>query len=246
MFERGVERPLGVIPAGTGNNLARGLGIPLDPAAACRVAFESDRTVPLDVVLYRTAEENRDRLIIQSGALGFPAEIALRYDRLRRHRLFRFCARPLGTYVYRVLALSGLIAQAWRERRGRPPLRVRCEVDGEVIEENVLAVFIGNEKSLGGNFQPCPLANTVDGLVDICIVRADVGQSYLSLLAQVKNGTHLALEDSVVYRQSARPVEFRLSRAAPLLADGDLWARGDHYRLEVVPRRFQIVSKGEK
>jgi diacylglycerol kinase family enzyme len=127
-------------------------------------------------------------LVIQTAALGFPAEIAARYAALRRHSVFRYLAQPAGLYVYRVLAFLGLAAQKRREKRGKNLLRVTCTVAGERLEETVFAIFIGNERSLGGNFHPCPLAVMDDRKMDLCFVRAGTGLSGLALFRAIIRG----------------------------------------------------------
>jgi diacylglycerol kinase (ATP) len=239
--ERGLNVPLAVVPAGTGNNLARGLGIALKTPDACRVALRSQRLRSVDAVLYRARGESGARLMVQTAALGFPADIAGLYDRLRRHAILRFLFRPLGTQVYRLLAIPGLVYQKYLERRGKGLLEVRCRLPDEMLEETVFAVFLGNERSLGGNFDTCPRAQLDDGLLDICMVRAGTGERYLRVFRRAARGTHLELERTVLYRQSPGPVEIRLSEPRPMLVDGDLWVRSDEYRLEVLPRRFQVT-----
>ena len=118
---------------------------------------------------------------------------------------------------------------------------MRCTLPGEVIEEDVLAIFVGNEKSLGGDFVPCPNARIDDGKLDICLVRAAPSESYLRLFAKVSRGEHVALTDSVVYRQSEGPVTLELSRKSPFLADGDLWLSSERYELTVAPEQLELL-----
>jgi diacylglycerol kinase (ATP) len=240
LIERGASAPIAIVPAGTGNNLARGLGIPLRTGPALDLALGGARAAPLDAIAYRGGGD-RERLIVQTSALGFPAEIASRYDELRRHLLFRCLAAPAGPYVYRALALLGLRDQKRRERRG-DVLGIRCAMPDEAIEKKVFAVFIGNERSLGGNFIPCPRAEVDDGKLDLCLVRAGTGASYLDLFRRIARGDHLALERTVIYRRTAGPVEIQLSRPSPLLADGDLWVTSDRYELRVLARRLQVIT----
>jgi diacylglycerol kinase family enzyme len=173
--------------------------------------------------------------------MGFPAEIASLYDGLRKRRAFRWLLRPTGPYAYRIIAFLGLAWQKCLEKRGRNLLEVRLSLPGETIEETVFAVFIGNERSLGGNFIPCPLAEPDDGLLDVCLVRAGTGTSYLRLFSKIVRGCHTDLEQVVLYRQSAGPLELRLSSPTPFLVDGDLWVRSAMYRVEVLPQELQVV-----
>ena len=243
---RGGRCPLAVIPAGTGNNLARGFGIPLKLEEALKIALHGREIRPLDGVLYRTGSARAGaggdkRLMVQIAALGFPADMAGIYDRLRRNAAFRLLAAPAGTYVYRIIGLAGLMARRRLEKTGKHVLQVRLQLPGELMEEPALALLLCNEKSLGGNFFPCPLARVNDGLLDICLIRAGTGMGHLELFRRIAKGTHLPLEAAVVYRQTRGPVEVELSAPAPLLVDGDLWVKSSRYRFEVLPGRFQVV-----
>jgi diacylglycerol kinase (ATP) len=242
LLDREASSTLAIVPAGTGNNLARGLAIPLDLERALELALSGTSASSLDGILYHAEGQNHPKVIIQTSALGFPADIAARYDALRRRSFFRHLFVPTGPYVYRLLALLGLFAQKRREKRGENLLHVRCMLPGEEIRETVFAVFLGNERSLGGNFIPCPRARVDDGAIDLCMVRAGTGEAYLKLFRQIVRGEHLALEKSVIYRQTRGPLEIELSAPSALLADGDLWVKSRKYRFEVLPGRFQVVT----
>ena len=243
---RGESCPLAVIPAGTGNNLARGFGIPLKLEEALKIALHGREIRPLDAVLYhagsaRAGAGGGKRLMVQIAALGFPADMAGVYDRLRRNAAFRFLAAPAGTHVYRIIGLAGLIARRRLEKTGKDVLHVRLDLPDEHIEEPALALLFCNAKSLGGNFFPGPLARVDDGLLDICLIRAGTGMGHLKLFRRVAKGTHLSLEAAVIYRQTRGPVDVELSAPGRLLADGDLRVESSRYRFEVLPGRFEVV-----
>ncbi|MEM7166404.1 MAG: diacylglycerol kinase family protein [Planctomycetota bacterium] len=235
---------LGIVPAGTGNNLARGLGIPLDPEVAFRAAVMNQTTRLVDTVVVRADDDEREHLMLQSGALGFPAQVAHRYDALRKNRLLRAAFVPAGPYIYRILSGAGLASHAWRRSpRGRAQT-TKITVDGNSYEEDCFALFLGNERSLGGNFIPCPQAVLDDGLVDICVVRELPVRRYPSLFRKVARGTHVELTDEVLYLQG-KSVTITLPQASPLLIDGDLLASTASYTLHVLPRTIALVSAQE-
>lgn len=241
MLERGLDAPLGIVPAGTGNNLARGLAIPLEPAQAFRRALLGTRTRPLDGCVIRDGRGPAMSVMVQSACLGFPAAMAARYEALRGHAILRPFLSLFGPYVYRLLAALGLEGQKRKEKRGEDLLEARCLFPHEELYETVLAVFLGNERSLGGNFHPCPIAQVDDGLLDVCLVRSGTGTNYWELFREVVRGEHLRLDKVVLYRQFSGTLEIELSTPAPILVDGDIRFTSDRFRIEVLPARFQVI-----
>src|SRR6266545_2249579 len=90
LLNSGLAADLAIVPGGTGNNLAAGLGIPRDRAQTMEIAVRGGRKRRIDALRYRPREDPAlpggdlpSRFIIQAGAWGFPAEIAGRYAALR-------------------------------------------------------------------------------------------------------------------------------------------------------------------
>lgn len=238
---------LAIVPAGTGNNLARDFGLPLDPTAAFDLAVDAtpESARPTDLLAFDDLgkPESARRYALQSGALGFPAQVAARYDRLRESRLFRTVTTPLGQYVYRLLAGVELVGQAFRQWRGRGAVGTRITFDEATIEAECVALFLHNERSLGGNFFPCPDADPADGHIDLCWLTVGPVRRYPRLFGAVCRGRHVGRFDEVANARSAGPIEIERTEPEPLFIDGDLPLNTRHLRVTLLPNHLSIIRK---
>lgn len=212
------------------------MGLPSSVPEAVDLALTGSEVRPLDAIRIAVGED--DMLMIQSAAFGLPAEVARRYDRWRQSLCFRLVGRVLGKQIYRLLALAGLRREKRRAHQGG--LRLRVEFAGEQISANALALFIGNEATLGGDFVPCPQARTDDGKLDFCLVSHDAETDYLDLFRDVARGEHLN-RDMVSYRQGSSPLRLEFESAASIMVDGDVWRSAAVFEFEVLAGRFSVV-----
>lgn len=168
--------PLGLVPAGTGNDLAVQLGSPEDPLAAAdalAAALRTGRTRPVD--LARMAAPGRpDRWYGAVLAAGFDAIVNERANAMRW---------PRGPRRYDVAVLLELI----RLR----PRRYALRLDGEPTELDAVLVAVGNTASYGGGMRICPAADPTDGLLDV-VVAGPVSRTTLTRIKpRVYEGTHV-------------------------------------------------------
>ncbi len=242
LWRNRLQAPFAIIPAGTGNNLAKGLGIPLKTEPALQLALYGRKVRHLDAGVVTDLRSGWNTVIVQSLCLGFPAHISARFDRLRKIPLLRPLFFLLGDTAYRVLAALGLEEQKRLEKQGRNLLETHLVVDGEARAETLLALFVGNERSLGGSFIPCPRALPDDGKLDLCLVRAGTGANYWRLFAEVAGGEHLSNERVVRYLQFEKRLELEFSSPTPVLVDGDIRETSDRFGIDVLPQRFPVVA----
>ncbi|MGY2701463.1 MULTISPECIES: diacylglycerol/lipid kinase family protein [unclassified Nocardioides] len=171
---------LGLLPLGTGNDFARGIGIPLDIEEAANVVLRG-RSRPMDLIVDEVGE-----VVVNSVHVGVGAEASRRAVGLKE-RLGRF-GYPLGALL---TALD-------------PPLvRLRVEVDGEVVtdlDDPVLMVAIGNGSSVGGGTELTPDADPKDGLVDVLVSRSTGPLARVLYTVRLGFATHHHRED-VSYRR---------------------------------------------
>ncbi|MFC9114050.1 diacylglycerol kinase [Streptomyces sp. NPDC052492] len=197
----GTGTPFGLVAAGTGNDFARALGMPLrEPAAAGRMiadALKSGRVRDID--LGRIG----DRWFGAVLASGFDSRVNDRGNRMRA---------PLGRFKYDVAMVAELAAFR--------PLPYRITLDGgEVREVEATLVAVGNGPSYGGGMRICPGADLTDGLFDITVVGECSRATLLRVFPRVYRGTHV--DHPVVTVLRAARVEL-VAEDVTGYADGEL------------------------
>ena len=248
LYSREGTCPVGLLPAGTANCLVAGMGLPASAAEACEIAFRGTGRRAMDILTYRVPEEDRKRVILQSSSLGLPSNVGVSYERLRQNWMFRMLFRVLGSSSYTLLAMLEIFSQRKRERRKEPVLSMKVAFPPEEnkpdFEGDVLAFFLHNEATIGGNLVPCPKALMDDGLMDLCIFRSSQSHSYLKMLKKLGKGRHLEDEDVVYYQQTAGPLQVSLSFSHPFNSDGDIWLESAEFEFVLDPARFEICVPG--
>jgi diacylglycerol kinase (ATP) len=160
--------PFGVIPAGTGNDFARGLGVPLkDPVAAADLIV-AGKTRKID--LGTAAGE----FITTVVAGGFDSLVNKRANAM---------TWPKGNARYTVATLA--------ELRTFKPLSYVVTVDGERIETDAMLVAVGTGPTYGGGLQICAGAEIDDGLLDLTIIKPVSRLTLLQMFPKLAKGTHL-------------------------------------------------------
>ncbi|KQX61070.1 MULTISPECIES: diacylglycerol kinase [unclassified Streptomyces] len=169
----GTRTPLGLVAAGTGNDFARALGLPLrDPAAAARLVADALKGARIrDIDLGRVG----DRWFGTVLASGFDSRVNDRGNRMRW---------PVGRARYDLAMLAELAAF-------RPfPYRITLD-DGAVREVEATLVAVGNGSSYGGGMRICPGADPTDGLFDVTVVGDCRRRTLLRVFPKVYRGTHV-------------------------------------------------------
>lgn len=193
--------PLGIVPAGTGNDHAREYSLPTgDPVAAVDV-IAAGRTRTIDLGQVR----GPDGSVSWFGTVAATGFDSLVSDRVNRMRW------PHGRMRYNLAILAELSQLR--------PLPFRLVLDGErEIVADLTLVAYGNTRSYGGGMQICPGADPSDGLLDITMVRSGSRLKLIRLLPTVFKGTHVDLEEVSTDRARTVTVE---SPGINAYADGD-------------------------
>ena len=219
----GTDIPLGIVAAGTGNDLARGLGLPTDDTdAATLTVLDALRRSPRVIDAARVRHGQLTTWYAAVLSAGFDAVVNERANRM---------TRPRGASRY-VLALL-------RELVTLSSTHYELTIDGAFREVDAMLVSVANNTSLGGGMRVTPDALLDDGLLDVLIVHRMPRTEFLRVFPKVFRGTHTSHPAVEIVR--ARSVDLESDRPIVAYADGERVGPLPVH-VEVVPGALQVLA----
>jgi diacylglycerol kinase family enzyme/membrane-associated phospholipid phosphatase len=205
--------PVGIVPVGTGNLLARNLDLPLNIDAALDVVFTGDDRA-VDIARIEGDELGDETCVVMAG-LGLDAVIM----------------ESAHTELKARMGWSAYVVAALKQFR-YPSLRTEISIDGGPFEKyRARTVVIGNVGYLQAGIPLLPDAVIDDGVLDVVVIAPRRSLGWLSLVARVM--LRRPKSDDRLARMTGRNVVVRAANPTPRQLDGDLVGPGHELRAEV-------------
>ena len=209
-----------LLAGGTGNGLARDLGLTsLDMAFA---AARENRSQSLDLIhaTFQAQNQNQSRLMISTASIGYAAEVVVLANRYFKR---------MGSWCY------PLAATLQAARQSSFPIKV--SIDGNVFVEWRLSNVMINNTRHAGNFSAFRQADLTDGRAEVLMARAGFAGQFLHNLA-VLSRTYFYQTATEI---TARSLSLALSAPRRLMIDGELWENILEVHFEVLPGKLNCV-----
>ena len=222
IIRSGVDAALGLVPAGTGCDLAKSLGVPARDIAGCARIARDGHARRIDV------GRIEDTYFLNVAGFGF--DIAVIEDSLK----VRFLGGDL-LYVYCAL----------RQLHRYPGFAFSMGVDGEApAPREMLMLVVANARIFGGGFKIAPAADLADGLLDVVTFANMPLWRRLSIMGRLLRGTHGGAPE--VASRRGRRLDLRFDAPPAYETDGE-WHRAvsAEVTIEAVPGALRVLVPRE-
>ncbi|MCR5683958.1 MAG: diacylglycerol kinase family lipid kinase [Lachnospiraceae bacterium] len=223
---------LGLIPAGSGNDLARGLKIPTDPIRALQHVIHPREFKKVDhgLVEFLDGEGGSRRFAVSSG-IGYDADICYQAGRSPLKKILnRF---GLGSSIYYITGLKLI----FMNRRAKTTVLL----DGKRKLKCDRTVFITAMNMLyeGGGYPMAPGADPSDGKLSLLMVDGITRLKHCLLMLKVRKGEHIRF--SGVDEYTGRTCEIEADRPLIVHTDGEFAGKHSHIRYSILPEQIRMM-----
>jgi len=211
---------IGIIPTGSGNNLAKALRIPPDIKKAFGL-IRDGKTIPIDI------GRANERYFVNVISFGFDAIINKLANDIKGK--YQFLPKE-GSYL--LAALKEIVSRISN-------FNVRIKGKGINLEKRFTSMAINNGQSYGAIFKIAPKAIVDDGEFDVCLIEPVGRIRALSDIYRVIQGTHADLPEVTMFKSSS--LEISSPEPLPCEADGEVLEPEQEYKVNVLPKALNVI-----
>lgn len=206
---------LGILPFGSGNGLSRYLKIPMNTIKAIQLINE------MHIRRIDTASLNGKPYFNMAG-MGFDAHISALFAADKKR------------------GLSGYVKTGLKEMLNYKPQTYEITVDGEVFTRTAFVVSIANSSQYGNNTYISPEASIIDGLLDVCIIKAFPLVKLPKLAFQMLTAnTH---KSNMVEIIRGKDIKIIRAKEAAIHIDGEPFKMGTEIEINILPKSLNIIT----
>jgi diacylglycerol kinase (ATP) len=217
--------PMGLVPAGTGNLLARNLDLPLEEVEAVEVAL-SGQVRLIDLVRITVDDRPQEHFAVMAG-IGIDAMIMDETNEDLKDKV--------GSAAYFIAAAKAL---------GRLPVRLKVQLDNNrPVRRHAMLCVIGNVGTLRGNLSLIPGASPEDGLLDLYIASPHRFRHWVKVALRLI--TRRAKKDDQVDQHMGKTVRIVIEGKDNYQLDGDVVGESTTLFAEIQPGALAICVPAE-
>ncbi|WP_309245501.1 diacylglycerol/lipid kinase family protein [Virgibacillus proomii] len=197
----GSKIPLGIIPAGSGNDFCRGMGIPLQYERALERVLKGEQKI-IDV------GNINNKFFATIVGIGFDGQVAQQTNQSQNKKILNLAGMGSISYIINVLKVLFYYK----------PTNIDLEIDQKLAKhQNVWLIAIANSPFYAGGMMICPNAKNDDQLFDICIVKEISRWQLLRIFPSVFKGKHVTHPSVTILKAK----QLKIMSNTPMTAHGD-------------------------
>ncbi len=218
LINRGSGR-LGIIPAGTGNDMAKALGLSSDLDDCLKTIFEgNEREIDLGLA--------NDEYFLNIGSIGFDAEVVT--NNIRIKKVIKSGLSYALSVIYTLLSFK--------------KKKVEISIDGIKREDRIVLLAAGNGNYYGGGMMILPRAKLDNGLLSVCIVKLASNFTLLVLFPSIFKGNHTKYE-KYVDMVDGKEVIVRSKEKLCLNIDGEVYQNIYEVKFKISDKKLKVLSR---